>query len=297
MILPLTFDLLALAILFVWFPAWQLGARRVPPWTLMFAGAFVVGVVEPFQVGAFAHVLTFSALGTLAALCTFAWAGLAAPRRRPAFVALAAVLALAMSLHLMRGFHNPTQFEAVRFTPDAQPFTQYLNFDKGAAGLILLAAFCVRVDSARALLRQAPAILLATAATAIAAIGLALAGGTVRVEPKWPDATLAFLVANLFFTCVAEEAFFRGLIQERLMRFGEKRGQPAWRWIAIAVSAGLFGLAHAGGGTTWMLAATVAGLGYAAIYARTRTIEGAIAVHFLVNAIHFVGFTYPALAG
>ena len=59
----------------------------------------------------------------------------------------------------------------------------------------------------------------------------------------------------------------------------------------------LFGLAHAGGGATWLAVATIAGLGYAAIYARTRRIEGAILVHFAVNAAHFIGFTYPRLAG
>jgi len=118
----------------------------------------------------------------------------------------------------------------------------------------------------------------------------------VRLEPKWSDAALAFLVANLLFTCVAEEAFFRGLIQERLMRLAETRRQPAWNWIAIAVSTLLFGLAHAGGGATWLLVATIAGLGYALVYARTRSIEGAILVHFAVNAAHFIGFTYPRLA-
>ena len=136
----------------------------------------------------------------------------------------------------------------------------------------------------------------AAVATAAVSIGIALAAGYVRFEPKWPGAAPAFLVANLLFTCVAEEAFFRGLVQERLMRLAESRRQPAWNAIAIAVSTLLFGLAHAAGGATWMLVATVAGLGYSLVYARTRTIEGAILVHFLVNAAHFLGFTYPRLA-
>jgi len=170
-----------------------------------------------------------------------------------------------------------------------------LNFDKAAAGVVLLGAFCARTTSWRQFGSQLPTIALAAVVTGLVSIGIALAAGYVRFAPKWPDAAPAFLLANLLFTCVAEETFFRGLIQERLMRLAETRRQPAWNWVAITLSTVLFGLAHAGGGTTWLLVATLAGLGYAAVYARTRTIEGAILVHFVVNAAHFLGFTYPRL--
>ena len=40
---------------------------------------------------------------------------------------------------------------------------------------------------------------------------------------------------------------------------------------------------------------TIAGVGYAAAYARSRTVESAILAHFMLNAIRFVGFTYPSL--
>jgi membrane protease YdiL (CAAX protease family) len=45
-----------------------------------------------------------------------------------------------------------------------------------------------------------------------------------------------------------------------------------------------------------VLLATVAGLFYGAAYLRTRRIEGAILTHFALNAVHFLAFTYPALA-
>ena len=57
---------------------------------------------------------------SLAAPCASAWRRpRAAPRRRPVHVTLAALLALAMSLHWMRGFRNPVQFagEADARTP------------------------------------------------------------------------------------------------------------------------------------------------------------------------------------
>ena len=288
---PLPFLLLALATALVWVPPLPLGQRRLPPWTLAFGAACIAGALAPTP-----PVLAPSALGELAVLAALAWSGAAGPARRGTLTALAAVLALALSLHLLPGFHPAVLFHDVRLTPDAAPFALALSFDKAAAGLLLLAAFGVRVSSWRQFASQLPAIAVAALATSVVTIGIALATGYVRFEPKWVEASPAFLVANLLFTCVAEEAFFRGLIQERLMRLAETRRQPAWTWIAIALSTVLFGLAHAGGGATWLAVATVAGLGYAAIYARTRTIEGAILVHFAVNAAHFLAFTYPRLA-
>jgi uncharacterized protein len=288
---PPSFALLALAIVLVWFPALRHGDRRLPPWTLAFAAACVTGAV------ASPAVLAPTALVALAVLAALCWAGVAAPRWRCALTVLAALLALAMSLHLLPGFHPVMLLGGVHLTPDAAPFSLGLGFDKAAAGLLLLAAFSVRATSWRQFAWQVPAIVLAAVVTAAVSIGIALAAGYVRFEPKWVDAAPAFLVANLLFTCVAEEAFFRGLIQERLMRLAETRRKAAWNWIAIAASTVLFGLAHAGGGATWAAVATIAGLGYALLYARTRSIEGVILVHFAVNAAHFIGFTYPRLAG
>ena len=288
---PLSFTLLALAIALAGVPTSRIGNRQLSPWTLAFAAACAAGAL------AAPRVLDPSALVALAVLAALAWGGVAAPRWRCTITALAAVLALAMSLHLLPGFRPAVLFHDLHLTPEAAPFALALSFDKGAAGLLLFVAFCLRATSWRQLASQAPAIALAILVTAAVSIGVALAAGYVRFEPKWPAAAPAFLVANLLFTCVAEEAFFRGLIQERLMRLADSRRQPAWRWVAIAASTALFGLAHAGGGATWMLVATIAGLGYAAIYARTRTIEGAVLVHFAVNAAHFLGFTYPRLGG
>jgi membrane protease YdiL (CAAX protease family) len=112
---------------------------------------------------------------------------------------------------------------------------------------------------------------------------VALALHFARIDVKWPEATPLFLVVNLFLTVIAEEAFFRGFIQERFTV-----ALSAYRWhkvAAITVSALLFGVAH-----------VVAGLGYAIAYQRTRRIESAIAAHFLLNAVHFLTLSYPYLS-
>jgi membrane protease YdiL (CAAX protease family) len=92
---------------------------------------------------------------------------------------------------------------------------------------------------------------------------------------------------------VTEEAFFRGFLLA-----GIARGLAGCRYgVAVAglVSTVLFGLAHAAGGPLLVVFATLAGCGYAAAYLRSGRIEGAILTHFLLNAVHVVAFTYPAL--
>jgi membrane protease YdiL (CAAX protease family) len=55
----------------------------------------------------------------------------------------------------------------------------------------------------------------------------------------------------------------------------------------------LFGVAHFGGGWSYVALATAAGLGYGLIYHRTKSIEMAMLAHFGLNATHFLLFTYP----
>jgi membrane protease YdiL (CAAX protease family) len=206
-----------------------------------------------------------------------------------AIVALAAGLAT----HRLPGFDNPRVISAVRLTPDALPYSLHLNFDKTALGLFLI-GFChariaTRADAARMLRRAAPA--------ALGTIGLililSLALGYVRFDPKWPRDTWLWLVANLCFTCLAEEAIFRGFLQNHLARAW--RGAAGGEWLALGIAAAAFGLAHFAGGPTYIALATVAGVGYGLAYRRTRCIEAGILLHFTLNAVHFLGFTYPAL--
>ena len=65
-------------------------------------------------------------------------------------------------------------------------------------------------------------------------------------------------------------------------------------WIIASI---LFGLAHLPGGWVYACFAAVAGLFYGYAYLKTQNIEASIIVHFAVNAIHFLAFTYPSLRG
>ncbi|MFZ3001352.1 MAG: CPBP family intramembrane glutamic endopeptidase [Undibacterium umbellatum] len=241
-------------------------------------------------------LITPMAAAVLAALALLLWASvrnnLPLALRILAGV-LALVVALILAMHKAPGFHNMLLLDKVRFSDDAIPFTLYANFDKGMAGYLMLSLFCSRASSFKQFLADGKRIALPALLTIVVLTGLGLATQFFRFHPKLPEATLLFLAVNLVLTCVAEEAFFRGLIQESIYRLGNK---PVFGYLAIAVSAVLFGLAHLGGGTQYAALATVAGLGYAIVYHRTRRLEWVILTHAAFNLCHFILFTYPRLA-
>ncbi len=283
-----TFTLLALAILALWLGGDDHAAvSRRSVWGLLFgaslAAALLYGVVKPVGL---VWVAAF-------ALAVFAFSRPRAGRRQVVISAVA-ILALAagLMLHRLPGFHNPCVM-AVRFTPDAVPFTLYLNYDKTLIGLLLLGWCHPRIARAhewRAMLAAAAswaAVLIALVLT------LSLAVGSVRFEPKFPAQAALWAGVNLLFVCLAEEALFRGFIQAQLQRWWQR--VPGGAWLALSAAAVLFGLVHAAGGAVYVALATVAGLGYGWIYRRTQRIEASILTHFALNALHFFAFTYPAL--
>lgn len=55
-----------------------------------------------------------------------------------------ALFAFAMFQHMIPGFHNVLVFDKIQFSPDAIPFTMYLNFDKLLVGVIIYASLPIR---------------------------------------------------------------------------------------------------------------------------------------------------------
>ena len=205
------------------------------------------------------------------------------------------VFAVALGLLLLPGFPRTVIAENVMLSPGAMPYTLGLGFAKVVTGVFILAFMHPeRVRSWRelreVLARVAPVFL----ATAVAVMVLTLALGYVKFDPKWVPLFFTWAAVNLFFTCLSEEAFFRGFVQRELAQLGRNRELSAA--LAIAITALFFGLVHAGGGWKYALAAALAGVGYGIAYHRTQRLEGSMAVHFGLNATHFLLFTYPALA-
>lgn len=273
-------SLLFLAAALLWLPA----AR---PWALLplaaaYAWAWTQGGIEPVA-------LAWPALLALAALMIQPGG---APALRAAGHALFVTLAVLLFLHWLPGFHNPLVIPRAALTPDAVPFGMYLNLDKPlvAFWVVLAAAPAMAGANPRATLTAA---LGACAAAVVVCLGLALALGMVGWAPKWPDSGWLWLINNALLVTLAEEALFRGYVQQRLARCW--RDRPWGATAALLVAALLFGLAHYAGGWQWVLLAGVAGVAYGLAY-RHGGLAAAVLAHLGLNAAHYGLFTYPMRA-
>ena len=283
-----TFAFLTIAILSLWFGGENVGRVRRFIWLAPFIAAVVAGlatgIVRPI---ALLWIATF-------ALATYTF-GTGLPGRGRGVIAAIAIVVLAAGLmaHQLPGFRNPLVISNRTFGPDAVPFRLHLNFDKTLAGLFIL-GFChsriIRVTEWRSMAARAWPVALGM--TGLLLI-LSFTSGYVRFDPKFPRESWLWMMVNLCYTCVAEEALFRGFIQAQLQRLWENVRHG--RWFALAIASILFGLAHAAGGPAYVVLASVAGAGYGWAYRRTGRIEASILTHFALNATHFFFFTYPAL--
>ena len=280
--------LLGLATCAAWFPSLQVaGGNRLAPWT--------VGLATATAAAFYAGLVDARGLLAIAALCIAGFAShqIASRGGRRAATVVAVTLAFAMGIQALPGFHDAVFIDRLRLSADAAPMRLSLNFAPGAAGLILLTLFCRRIQSWRELSAVARSTAPVAAITTAVVMGLGLAVGYVRPDFKLPWITVAYLVKTLLYTAVLEQAFFCGIVQQGLMIAPFIAKRPALRWLPILVASVLFGVAHASAGPIFVMLAFVAGVGYSVAYALTRRVEAAIAVHFAVNAVHFVGFTYP----
>ncbi|NWE49969.1 CPBP family intramembrane metalloprotease [Pseudomonas gingeri] len=201
------------------------------------------------------------------------------------------LVAAGLALHWLPGFGNGRMISAVRFTPDAVPFTLYLNLDKPLIGFWLLLV-CPWLVRQRPPARVLGTTAIAGAATSLLALGGAVTLGIVDWAPKWPEQGWLWLLNNLLLVSLVEEILFRGYIQGGLGRCF--KSLPRGETLALLGAALIFGLAHLGAGWQWVLLATLAGVGYGLAY-RFGGLAAAIATHVALNTLHFVFFTYPML--
>lgn len=205
---------------------------------------------------------------------------------------------LALALHWVPGFNNLPIVIDERITSDAIAFTFYANFDKAMAGVFLCAYFysnkkALKADSNKVSRLNVKQPIFIIIATVLASLTVALILELVSFNPKVPDFWLAFIAINLLFTCVAEEALFRGLLQTKLSQI---ISSTRLALLAPIMTAAVFALAHFAGGINYVLVSFIAGLGYGYILYKTLRLEWAIICHWLVNVFHFFLFTYPMLS-
>ena len=168
-----------------------------------------------------------------------------------------------------------------------------LNVGKVSAGLLLFALLVPRASSAAEIRRLWKPTLAIGVVGTVVTVGAAVAMGYVRFEPKLPPGIAVKLVSNLLFTCITEESFFRGLLQEEIHRAAERSHRRWLHAVAVAASAIVFGAAHAAGGLHFVLLATLGGIANALAYAKARKVEASVVTHFMLNAAHFGFCAYP----
>jgi len=277
------YGFLSAAILAIWLPESINKNTRIPIWAVLLAISCIFGV--HYAIVEFGGVLYLLGLNFACILVKHQnkWFGISA--------AIAVIVLVAgLFLHRAPFFNNPLVFDNFLLSNQASAYSQYWNYDKAAAGLILLAHFgdvCRSARDWKAMLKNSyrPSIL-----TIVATISLSLIFGYIRPDTTIVIAFFAWAWSNLIFTCIAEEMFFRGFIQKHLLPLSPNYGYQ----IAIVIFVGaLFGCAHLGAGMNYVILASVAGIGYGYSYFKTGRIESAILTHFFLNSSHFLFFTYP----
>lgn len=229
---------------------------------------------------------------TLLALPMHIAAGERYPRALRLFAGAAATLGIfAITLDKVPGFITTRVVDNVFLGTADLPFSFILFFDEALVGMLLLVFwFDVERDYkviGDKLLRSAlPALLLV-----VLLLGLAICLG-YNLDPKWYWFTPYFLLGNLCLAVIAEEVFFRGVIQQKLMNTLAQHTPYAGLIALLAVSM-LFGLLHLGGGEIYAALAGLASVIYGWVYWHYRSIHAAILCHFSVNALHFVFLQYP----
>lgn len=193
---------------------------------------------------------------------------------------------LMLFMHLAPGFHLPKILDGVLAGPKSQPFTLYYGLDKALIPFLLLSclpSFFATSPQPNTTAYKWILLLLCMPSLLVLAVML----GGLAPEIHTPDWLGNFMLANLFFVSLSEEALFRGYIQRRLEKFTGSQ-------IALWITALLFGLAHLKSGLLMIIFAALAGFIYGLAWKWSGRLWIGAAVHFSLNMLHLLFFTYPA---
>lgn len=202
------------------------------------------------------------------------------------FEVLVVASCVALFLHLVPGINNQLMIDGEKAGPLSAPFTMYYNFDKALVPFLLFACLptLFKRDKPEKSVGSSSWIALVISVPVLLLVAVALGG--LKIELHAPAWILPFVMANLFFVCMAEEALFRGYLQQRL-------SQWLGAWPALIIAALIFGAAHLAGGMLMVAFATLAGLIYGLAWMWSGRLWVPILFHFGLNLTHLLLFTYP----
>jgi len=277
--LPLATTLTIISILAVWLPN-----------SAIWRGCYVIAVGVGFYTLAFSLWSLLSIFVLLALL----WAYVQKNRFSLSALSGIIVLGVLLGLHILPGFNNYQHLAAAVLNDRSLPFSIWFNYDKSLFAILVLGlvfhSSLIRCWAEFRGMMISLLPILAIGLPAVYCLGVLLGYSVIDWTPSL--LFVPWAIKNLFFTVIAEELMFRGLIQRELAAYlpGE-RGEN----LSVLIAAVLFGAAHFAGGFSYVLLSTLAGCLYGYAYKVTGRIEAPIITHFLLNAGHFLFFSYPAL--
>ncbi|WP_295802723.1 CPBP family intramembrane glutamic endopeptidase [uncultured Microbulbifer sp.] len=261
----------------------------------IFRGAPVLHAAQPFEGK---HLWLPPALLCLLAI-PFGWVGVFAPAiwlalaaienargwKKAAAFFIAAALMLTVNSGLVPGNEHITLLPPYS---DAAGNLIYVSFRpaKAAIAITLVAFMLVRPQP----LKRADLPVMAIAIAVPISAGLFLLGPSPKL-----DATIAVAaLVNLLVVCIAEEGFFRWVLQRGLTQGLQKLGRQ-WKWLATLLVALLFTTLHTGWAASPVLLGLVgvAGLGYALVWQLRESFWACVLTHWGVNLLHMTLLQYP----
>ncbi|PAF54208.1 CAAX protease family protein [Helicobacter sp. 13S00482-2] len=196
------------------------------------------------------------------------------------------ITVVALFFHLIPGFNNPKILDKVLIGEHSTLFSMYFNLDKSLVTFVLFftipTLFLTKTSK-----NQTPSKWCVLILSVPVLLIIALLLGGLRIEHHFPAWIWQFVLANLFFVSLAEEALFRGYIQQRLDKF-------IGAIPALLIASILFGLIHYQGGYLLVIFSILAGIIYGIAWMWSGRLWVSAFFHFGLNLIHLLFFTYPA---
>jgi membrane protease YdiL (CAAX protease family) len=244
------------------------------------------------------HVISYMALIPISVLffCQYCLTREIAKPIRLILFGIVVIVSLALGFHFLPGFNNWKLVSQAQLCPNALPYSLFLNFDKPFMGIFTLALSVPLLSTAAQWRKMLKITLPSTLLGILVMAGIALKIGMIAWCPKITWIFFPWMIINLIFVSIPEEAFFRGFIQRELyLWFGKT---PLSAIGSVVITSFFFVLLHLiwVGSYSFLSLVFIASVIYGALYQWTQAIESSIFCHYLFNVTHFLLFTYPALS-
>lgn len=195
-----------------------------------------------------------------------------------------------IALYRPDNFSYPLLWRSDQLYEGGAFFSLFVNVSKALGGYLIIIAWLF--STAR---REMVAMPLGRSFSiafwgCLAALLIANQGFNLAWRPKLSEGIVYFAIVNLGVTVMAEEAFFRLLIQAYLQKLW--RGRSVL-YFSCGITTLLFAVAHAPASLEfWLLYLVVGGI-YSLVFALTQRFSAVVVTHFSVNLLHFIFFEYP----